>query len=257
MPRKNCLLVSAAALILLAAPALAQQHDQRDTGKAGFGRESAAAHGQPRPAPTPFPPGTHTGAPSSRAPQASRPQSPQAARHPMDGNRPSHSDNNRPGTPGFNRPDHSDNNRPGTPGFNRPGHSDNNRPGTPGFNRPGHSDNNRPGTPGFNRPGNPGVRPGGRPDYSSFRNYHQNFRSARRFRAPAYRSPPGWRYQRWTYGQVLPSLFWAQQYWLNDFVSYDLPPPPPGAVWVRYGNDAILIDRDSGEIITIEYDVFY
>lgn len=33
--------------------------------------------------------------------------------------------------------------------------------------------------------------------------------------------------------------------------------PPYGAIWVRVGNDALLVDRDSGEVITVQYDVFY
>lgn len=40
-------------------------------------------------------------------------------------------------------------------------------------------------------------------------------------------------------------------------MDYALPPPPPGAVWVRENDDALLIDQDSGEIITVEYGVFY
>ena len=211
------LTISAAILALLAAPALAQ-HDR---------------HGGPGGAP---------GAPHAAAP--ARP--PQAQARPQGGDH-GNTARNRPGfNPGNNnRPSPGANNRPG---FN-PGHNTRPSPGNthrPGFN-PGH--NTRP-SPGFNRPGP-------RRDYSSFRNYHQNFRSGRRFHAPAYRRPPGWSYQRWTFGQILPALYWGQQYWLNDYVSYDLPPPPYGAVWVRYGNDALLIDRDTGEIITVEYDVFY
>ena len=34
-------------------------------------------------------------------------------------------------------------------------------------------------------------------------------------------------------------------------------PPPYGAVWVRVDHDALLIDEDTGEIITVAYDVFY
>jgi len=237
MQNRN-LLSGAAILALLAVPALAQDHDPRNVGKAGFGRESAAAHGQPVPAPTALPP---------------RPGTPQGPQQ-RPGGRP---EQGRPGGGDHGRPGGDNNFRPGDnrPGENRPG---DNRPGWNG-NRPG--DNNRPGyRPGDNRPGwdnnRPGYRPGGH-NYSNFRYYHQTMRADRRFRGPAYNRPPGWYYQRWSFGQILPSLFWGQQYWLTDFDAYDLPPPPPGAVWVRYGNDALLIDRYSGEIITVQYDVFY
>jgi Ni/Co efflux regulator RcnB len=98
---------------------------------------------------------------------------------------------------------------------------------------------------------------GQRNNYSSFRNYHQSFNAQRRFHAPSYRRPHGWYDRRWSFGDFLPSLFWSQQYWLSNYYAYDLPPPPYGTVWVRNGNDALLIDRDSGEIITVEYGVFY
>ena len=98
---------------------------------------------------------------------------------------------------------------------------------------------------------------GQRHDFSSFRNFHQNFRTDRRFHAPIYRRPPGWYSHRWAWGEMLPITFWARDYWLTDFYDYDLPPPPFGAVWVRVGSDALLIDQDSGEIIEVDYGVFY
>jgi Ni/Co efflux regulator RcnB len=216
---------------LVAAPAIAQPDHHRGGGPQGGTPHAAPSHNNPgpsRPAP---------GAPLAAAP------APQAQARPQGGNGGNwHGNNNRPGS---NAGNHT---RP-TPG------SSNNRPGNNNWqgnnNRPGSNAGNhtRP-SPGFNN-----NRP--RRDYSSFRNYHQNFRSGRRFHAPSYHRPSGWYYRRWTFGQILPSLFWAQQYWLNDYGVYDLPPPPYGAVWVRYGNDALLIDRDTGEIITVEYDVFY
>lgn len=119
--------------------------------------------------------------------------------------------------------------------------------------------NNGP-RPEFNRPNN--NRPnnamrGPRRDFSSARNFHQNFRAPRRFHAPAYRRPPGWYAHRWGWGEILPVAFWSRNYWISDFNIYDLPPPPFGAVWVRVGGDALLIDQDSGEIIEVDYGVFY
>jgi Ni/Co efflux regulator RcnB len=116
--------------------------------------------------------------------------------------------------------------------------------------------------PNFNRPNSNGPNNamrgnGPRRDFSSARNYHQNFRATRRFHAPAYRQPSGYYARRWAWGMTLPTAFWARDYWLTDFNEYDLPPPPFGAVWVRVGDDALLIDQDSGEIIEVDYGVFY
>ena len=112
----------------------------------------------------------------------------------------------------------------------------------------------------FNRDGRTdyrGQRSGARHDFSGFRDFHRSFQASRRFRAPDYRRPAGWYPHHWTFGAFLPAAFWVRDYWLLDFVDYDLPPPPYGAVWVRVDHDALLIDEDSGEIITVEYDVFY
>jgi len=95
-----------------------------------------------------------------------------------------------------------------------------------------------------------------RRDWRGYSNYHRDWRPTRRFRAPAYHRPPGWYSQRWAFGQILPSLFWSRDYWL-DYRLYDLPPPPYGAVWVRVGDDALMVDDYSGEIITVAYNVFY
>jgi len=126
----------------------------------------------------------------------------------------------------------------------------------PDFNRPG------PDRRDVRRPDDRrdfGDRRGdrGRRDFSNYRNYHQNFRASQRFRAAPYRRPPGYFARRWSWGQTLPSFFWTRDYWLTDFYAYDLPPPPYGAIWVRVGDDALLIDQYSGEIIEVDYGVFY
>jgi Ni/Co efflux regulator RcnB len=105
-----------------------------------------------------------------------------------------------------------------------------------------------------NRAGNDRRGQGSRTDFSA---YHRNFSAPHRYRAPSYHRPSGWYAHRWTFGEVLPAMFWAPDYWLNDYRDYDLPLPPPGTVWVRDGDDALLIDRYSGEIIQVEYSVFY
>ena len=111
-------------------------------------------------------------------------------------------------------------------------------------------------------PGNaargPNAAPGNRGGRADFSSYHRNFSAPHHYHAPSnYRRPSGWYAHRWTFGEVLPSLFWAPDYWLSDYYDFDLAPPPPGTVWVRDGDDALLIDRDSGEIIQVEYSVFY
>ena len=72
-----------------------------------------------------------------------------------------------------------------------------------------------------------------------------------------YHRPNGWYWHRWTYGEFLPFIFFEREYWIDDWDEFDLDDPPPGTVWIRYGNDALLIDEDSGEVIEVVYGVFY
>lgn len=162
------------------------------------------------------------------------------------------------------RGDRSDNGR--QMGFDRRGPDDHrafndragSRPDNRAFNDNRRTDFNRDGRTDFRSDTRRGPGIGGpRHDFSGFRDYHRSFHVSRRFYAPPYRRPAGWYEHRWTYGEYLPPAFWVRDYWLIDFADYDLPPPPFGAVWVRVGPDALLIDEDSGEIITVAYDVFY
>lgn len=251
----NKLLLSAAALTLLALPALAQQPNGFDLTHGGAQSQQRAApaaqaapqqrgggdHGGNRGGDR----GGNRGAPAAAAAPAAQPQQ---DRHV--GGAWGH------GGPGFTPGAQNQNqNRPGDAnrnGFDQRGQGGNRN----GFNNGGRDDHR--GGYDNNRGNNSrGYGNSGRRDYRSFNNYHRSYNASRRFRAPAYRRPSGWYDRRWTFGEFLPSLFWSSNYWLNDYNTYDLPPPPYGAVWVRNGNDALLIDRDSGEIISIEYGVFY
>ena len=87
--------------------------------------------------------------------------------------------------------------------------------------------------------------------------YQWNRTSYQRYHYRPYVQPYGWYAQRWEYGQILPALFWGRDYWLTDYAGFGLIDPPYGYVWVRYGNDALLVDVESGQILSVEYGVFY
>ncbi len=69
--------------------------------------------------------------------------------------------------------------------------------------------------------------------------------------------PPGWGYRRWAVGGLLPPIFLVRDYWYPEWAALGLPPPPPGAQWVRYGPDLLLVDVTTGQVIDVAYDVFY
>ena len=95
------------------------------------------------------------------------------------------------------------------------------------------------------------MGPGGHPQFG----YHGHFF------APVHLSPfvypPGYAYRRWAVGAVLPPLFLAPAYYYTDWATLGLDPPPPGAQWVRYGPDLLLVDVATGNVIESVPDVFY
>jgi Ni/Co efflux regulator RcnB len=164
--------------------------------------------------------------------------------------------------------------RPGPerPGATRPAPSGPQRPDRPG--RPGgpnHGGGNvRPPTPGRpeiqpprpvrpqppvrprppERPGNghrppPSYRPGtGRPPH--FKPVH----------GPVFRYPRGYAYRRWTIGLLLPRLFLSSGYYYDNYPALGIGAPPPGARWVRYGPDLLLVDVRTGRIRDVIYGAF-
>jgi hypothetical protein len=106
-----------------------------------------------------------------------------------------------------------------------------------------------PGHPG--PVGGPHFGPGGRPQFG----YHGHFFNPVRVSPFIY--PPGWAYRRWAVGAVLPPLFLAPNYYYTDWATLGLDPPPPGAQWVRYGPDLLLVDVATGNVIEVVPDVFF
>jgi Ni/Co efflux regulator RcnB len=89
------------------------------------------------------------------------------------------------------------------------------------------------------------------------RAYEINGDSRNRYHWQHYVQPHGWYYQRWVYGQTLPAAFWGRQYWLDGYAQFGLIDPPYGYVWVRYGDDAMLLAVATGVILSVQYNVFY
>jgi len=86
---------------------------------------------------------------------------------------------------------------------------------------------------------------------------HRNVQASQRFSAGSYRPPMGYVSRNWNYGQYLPAAYYARGYWINDYLLYALYGPPSGFVWVRVGDDALLINRYTGEVVAVETGVFY
>jgi len=124
--------------------------------------------------------------------------------------------------------------------------------GAPGAGHGGAATSGHGGTAFGTRPSNWNQYP------RSFdrKTYQRNTTASRSFHWQSYRRPQGWYARRWVFGQLLPNIFWTQDYWLNDYWMFDLPIPPYGYVWVRYGDDALLIDRRTGRVLQVVYGLF-
>ena len=84
-----------------------------------------------------------------------------------------------------------------------------------------------------------------------------NIQASRHFRSGNYIPPRSYQARRWSYGERLPQSYYARSYWIANLGMLDLFSPPPGLVWVRVGNDALLIDQMNGDIVQVRYGVFY
>ncbi|WP_317153556.1 RcnB family protein [Sphingopyxis indica] len=90
-------------------------------------------------------------------------------------------------------------------------------------------------------------------DWRSYRNVHRSY-----YRLPRYYSPyPHYGYRRFSIGFTLGSLFYGQRYWINDPWYYRLPPAYGNYRWVRYYDDALLVDIYSGRVVDVIYDFFW
>lgn len=120
---------------------------------------------------------------------------------------------------------HGGNWQPARPGGWQPA-----RPPQGGW-KPGH-----PPRPGTWTPGTP--RPG---------NWHRPGRWGQRIDGrwhAGWKAPGGWgAYRRPVRGWTLPSFWIGGGFWINDWSSWGLSRPAAGYDWVRYYDDAVLIDR--------------
>jgi Ni/Co efflux regulator RcnB len=89
-------------------------------------------------------------------------------------------------------------------------------------------------------------------DWRRYRDHHRST-----FHLGVYFDPFGYGYRSFDVGYQLYQGYYAQQYWINDPWDYQLPPPAPGTVWVRYFNDALLVDMYSGEVVDAIHGFFW
>ena len=89
-------------------------------------------------------------------------------------------------------------------------------------------------------------------DWRDYRRTHRNV-----FTRPAWVAPRGYRYRPVSVGAMLNRMFWGSTYRLNDYATYRLPYPGRNRMYVRYGNDVLLINARTGRVIQVYSSFFY
>lgn len=83
-------------------------------------------------------------------------------------------------------------------------------------------------------------------DWRAYRNSHRQV-----FQRGYYSAPRGMRYRPITVGYTFQPAFYSSRYQLTNYNAYRLPNPGYNHRWVRYGNDAVLVDIRSGRALRV------
>ena len=101
---------------------------------------------------------------------------------------------------------------------------------------------------------NRGWRDDNRYDWNRYR-----FSNRNAFHLPRYYAPSNWGYgyRRYGVGVRLNTILFSQNYWIDDPWDYRLPEAYGPYRWVRYYNDALLVDVRYGEVVDVVHDIFW
>jgi hypothetical protein len=89
-------------------------------------------------------------------------------------------------------------------------------------------------------------------DWSSYRHRYGSL-----FRLGRYYDPYGWGYRRFSIGFNLWPSYYGSSFWLNDPWQYRLPPAYGPYRWIRYYDDALLVNIYTGQVVDVEHNVFW
>ncbi len=89
-------------------------------------------------------------------------------------------------------------------------------------------------------------------DWRTHRRHHHSL-----FHLGFYYDPFGWTYRPYQIGWRLWPSYYSSRYWIDDPWQYRLPYAPPGYRWVRYWDDALLVDTWTGQVVDVIYNFFW
>jgi len=77
------------------------------------------------------------------------------------------------------------------------------------------------------------------------------------YRFGRYYDPYGWGYRRFSIGLNLWPSYYGSSFWLNDPWQYRLPQAYGPYQWVRYYDDALLVNIYTGQVVDVVYNFFW
>jgi hypothetical protein len=89
----------------------------------------------------------------------------------------------------------------------------------------------------------------------NWRRYRDNNRWL--FNLGFYYDPFGWNYRRHSIGWRLYPSYYSSSFWLDDPWMYRLPPAYGPYRWVRYWDDALLVNIYTGHVVDVAHDFFW
>ncbi|MEO6151941.1 MAG: RcnB family protein [Croceibacterium sp.] len=90
-------------------------------------------------------------------------------------------------------------------------------------------------------------------DWQRYRTTNRNVFNLGRYYSPY----QNYSYRRFGVGTILQHLFYGNNYWIDDPWRYRLPDVYGPYRWVRYYDDALLVDVYSGQVVDVIYDFFW
>jgi Ni/Co efflux regulator RcnB len=89
-----------------------------------------------------------------------------------------------------------------------------------------------------------------------YRQYTRTVTATKHYNAGVYVGPSGYSYSRYSVGMRAPKMFLGGHYVVAHYSTYGLETPPMGLTWIRVGDDALLIDGNTGEVVQADYGLF-
>ncbi len=88
-----------------------------------------------------------------------------------------------------------------------------------------------------------------------WRDYRSRYSSI--YRLGRYHDPYGWGYRRFSIGLNLWPSYYGSNFWLDDPWRYRLPPAYGPYRWVRYFDDALLVNIHTGQVVDVINNFFW